>query len=317
MKYLNDTIEQPIILMCEPTHYRILEAEPPWRHYNDQSKKGFEIFQQDKNAFLEKAHEQWSAYKRLLEDKLNAKVVTVAPNPALADQVFAADASVSLIEPDREFSFLSYFTHPKRQKEVLAHEALIRKMFPLREIVAIDRPLEGQGDNVYDPVRDVFWSGYTAKIDHPAAGRSSKAAHRQLKQVCGFEIHSIHVMRPFFHVDTCLAPLSGGHMLVYKTGMDSFSYDMLIEKAFMAFDLSITDYLIEVTEEEAYQYACNVVNIGNKIIMPPCGERLPNILSRLGYDVFEVDLSQFIYGGGGPHCLVNYLNQPRRQALAR
>lgn len=301
----------PMFLMCPPTYYRILAAEPPWRLYNVQSEKGLEIYQRNPKEFHRKAESQWLNFKKTLEICFSAKILTLEPAKELPDQTFTADASLSLVEEHKQFSFLSHFTHPKRQKETKHHERIIRETFEGREIVPIDTAFEGQGDTVYDPFRDVFWSGYVENIGDPANGRSSKVSHQKLNAVSGIPVHSLQVKRPFFHIDTCLAPLSGGHLLVYKAGMDDKAFQTVLEQGILSQNLNPTEFLIEVNEHEAEQYACNVINVGKNIVMARCGDRIPNKLRHLGYQVFEVDLSYFICSGGGPHCLVNYINCPR------
>ena len=55
---------------------------------------------------------------------------------------------------------------------------------------------------------------------------------------------------------------------------------------------------IAVTEAEATHFACNVINVGQNILMAAVGGDLAQRLSRLGYDVTELNLSEFIHGGG-------------------
>ena len=85
----------------------------------------------------------------------------------------------------------------------------------------------------------------------------------------------------------------------------------IVDKGLLKYGLDISKFLIRVTKEEAFKFACNVINIGNNIIMPECGERLPKLLSNIGYEVDTVNLKNFIMAGGGPHCLSNNISQMR------
>ena len=61
---------------------------------------------------------------------------------------------------------------------------------------------------------------------------------------------------------------------------------------------------ITVTEAEATQFACSVINIGRNIIMgSPNLRYLASRLADAGFDVVQVDLSEFHRGGGSAKSL--------------
>jgi ornithine--oxo-acid transaminase len=59
-----------------------------------------------------------------------------------------------------------------------------------------------------------------------------------------------------------------------------------------------------VNEAEATQFACNVINVGRHILMGAVTGDLAQRLTSKGYDVAELDLSEFIRGGGSAKSLV-------------
>jgi len=302
----------PIFLMCEPKHFKIPDPDETWGHFNDQSEQGWYEYKNNPEQYKQNAYRQWTVFKETLISVFNAKIILLEPLEELFDQVFTADGSLSLVDGRYHFSFLSQFTHPKRCEESNVHKNVIATQFPSCELISFETASEGSGDNIYDSFRDVYWSGFNTALDNPAQGRSDRQSHQQLQEYSGIQVNSIQVIRPFFHVDTCFASLNKGHILLYKNGIDGASYDMLLEKGFYELGLDPAKYLIEISSKAAHQYACNVINIGNKIVMAKCGNQLPNTLRKLGYEVFEVDVSYFIKAGGGPHCLTNYVNQPRQ-----
>lgn len=300
----------PQFMMCPPEYFKVLGPAQDGEFFNDQSKLGWYAYQKNPSDYLKKATEQWLAYKQTLETVFGADVILVEPQPELCDQVFTADATLSLVDDDHRISIISQFTHPQRQDETLFHEQILNQL-DVSKRIQMDLAFEGVGDNLYDRYRDCFWSGFTKDRNHPASGRSDKIAHEKLAQATGVQVHSIQVVRPFFHVDTTMSCLHHGHLVVYKGGMSPESYDLLITQGLYEYGLDPATYLIEVTKQEALDYACNMVNIGNKIVMTDCGERVKNYLTELGYEVHCVDVSAFMGAGGGPHCLVNLINQPR------
>lgn len=307
---------KPAVLMCKPDYFKVLGPDQDGKFYNDQSKAGWQIYQKDPKGYLEKAHEQWQALKSTLEDKCGLQIILIEPRQSLADQCFTADASVSLVDKYNHTTFISCFTHPLRQVEAQYHHATLLKIFPETRFIPFESPFEGSGDNLYDRFRDVYWSGYATVHGQPAEGRSEQRSHQLLQKETGVRVISIEVHRPFFHIDTCFTCLNDGHLIVYPDGMSKSSYETVIQEGIKAFGLSKDDFLIEVSKEEAMQYVCNIVHIDNNIVMQKSNSKISNRLSALGYNVYEVDLSHFIYAGGGPHCLVNYVNQSRNQQKA-
>ncbi len=72
---------------------------------------------------------------------------------------------------------------------------------------------------------------------------------------------SLHLVDPrFFHLDLCFAPLSGGYLLYFPGAFDAASL-RVIEAVYPA------DKRIVVSELEATQFACNVINCGRRILM--------------------------------------------------
>jgi N-dimethylarginine dimethylaminohydrolase len=60
---------------------------------------------------------------------------------------------------------------------------------------------------------------------------------------------------------------------------------------------------IIVDTEDAGNFACNAVNIDNKIIVNSASSHLKKDLSECGFEVTEVDLSEFLKAGGSAKCL--------------
>lgn len=298
------TRHTPLFLMCPPTYFDLAPPDPDSGFPNDMIHQNYTTFQAQPKLFKEKAQKQWDLLKETLLQHLGAEILELSPQKGLEDQTYTADASLSLVlDKKKSVTLLSRFSHPEREEEVDLHHQFLKKKFPNQSFVFHKFSCEGTGDNVYDPFRNVFWSGYTKNPDeeHVALGRSSKKAHETLSKATGVKVVSLEVQRPFFHVDTTLFPLSKGHVLVYPEGLHAASYKDLCTHV-------RRDLLITINHKEALTYSCNGICWGDKVILPECGERLPALLSKKGYDVKTVDISALLMAGGGPHCLVNALN---------
>ena len=71
----------------------------------------------------------------------------------------------------------------------------------------------------------------------------------------------------------------------------------VIEKAYPA------DKRIVVSELEATQFACNVINCGQEILMGAVESNLATRLKARGFEVTELELGEFQRGGGSAKAL--------------
>ncbi|MFH1159165.1 MAG: arginine deiminase-related protein [Pseudomonadota bacterium] len=299
--------------MADPKFYAINKPHKDgYSPANDFEIVGYEEYAKDPEAFVAKAKRQWTNLREIF-NQLGAKTVVMEPDPKNPNQVFTADPSLSFkTEQGKLVTIFSRFSNENRQPEVDGQSAFFEAEGSHVLINAHFRT-EGTGDNVYDVFRDVFWSGYTNTPgrEGAASGRSDQRAHKALSQVTGVEVISLEVRKPFFHIDTSLAPLPSGHMLCYRGGMSDAAFEKMQQNAFDRYGLSRSEYLIEVSESDAARYACNLRCVGSTIVLPECSQGLQDKLAGIGYKVIATDMSQFIHAGGAIHCVTNDINETR------
>jgi N-dimethylarginine dimethylaminohydrolase len=98
----------------------------------------------------------------------------------------------------------------------------------------------------------------------------------------------------FAHLDTVFGYVDNGLALIYPPGVPFDFIEFLMQKGIN---------LIEVNPDEAKDYACNTLALEpGKIIMVGGLRKTRKELEKEGVDVIEVDLSEFVISGGGPHC---------------
>ena len=309
----NSYNEDQVLLMCPPEGYAIPAPNPTAGHANDFAIEGYREYQKSPKRFRDEAKKQWNALRHIF-NSLGVATIEFDPKEGQPDLVFTADPSLSFQNKEgRLVTIFSRFSNEERQIEVLSHSEFFEKETPDRPLIASHYRIEGTGDNVYDPYRDLFWSGYTqsAGRQNAASGRSDQRAHMALQQMTGVDVVSLAVKRPFFHIDTSLGPLSNGHIVAYRGGMQPLAYQKMLTNAFDRFGLDRKDYLIEVSEEDAARYACNLRCVGNTVVMPNVSPDLQDRIRDKGYRVITTDLRQFIYSGGSVHCLTNNINEKR------
>lgn len=332
-KYTLNNSSDPVLLMCEPAFYGIPAPDAEMGHANIQAGKHYREYLKDPKEYTKGAQRQWKDLKNIFNER-GLQTREIEPKEGMLDLVFTADPSLSLItvphkealyaspheitiSSPHEITILSNFNNRQRQNEVDENAKYIEESFSGRSIIRSYYRTEGTGDNVYDSFRDVFWSGYLPAIEQngkPCDGRTDIRAHTVLREITGVDVISMNVCgidRGFFHVDTSMAPLSKGHILCYRDGMSEEAYHKIITQGLAAYGLPLYEYLIEISQADAHNFACNLRSIGDTLIMPLCSEGLQDRLKKAGYEVITTDMSHFIGNGGAMHCVTNNLNEQR------
>ncbi len=267
------------LLMCPPDFFTVKYAINPWMRGK-----------QDEVS-VDEARRQWQGLYDVLARY--ADIELLAPVDGLPDMVFTANAGV--VYHDR--ALVSRFKYAERHGE----EAPFRAWFEDRGFKIWDWPedlyFEGAGDALLDRRGQWVWTGYGQRSMRQAIDRLDSFYPDR-------EVVPLRLIDPrFYHVDTCLAPLESGHLIYFPEAFDVQGRKE-IEKRVPA------ELLIPVTSEEAVRFSCNAVDLGQVIAVNKPGTRLTGRLKEAGYDVIDVDLSQFIKSGGSAKCLVLRIDEP-------
>lgn len=246
------------------------------------------------------------------------------PDGKMHDLVYMADQHCSIYKIVKSdageitityYLMLSNFANLSRQVEVdiQAHYlqqnfAQTKTQFPNLNFQMVEQAFDYKsegGDYRYSAFHGVMMIGNRADgaVD-PKGGRTDIRAHKQFHKLTNIPILSLEVSEPYFHLDTVLAPLWKGHMIVYPDGMSTESYGRLRYEAFEKYGLNADEYCIEVSQEDAEKFACNAVVTGvDTILIPRVSDDLVRRISAKGYNVEMVDVSEFIKGAGALNCM--------------
>ncbi|TWB35815.1 dimethylarginine dimethylaminohydrolase family protein [Nitrospirillum pindoramense] len=275
------------ILMCAPEHFEVSYAINPWMRPDRWQEEG---------ALL--GARSSSGWERLVDTLrgLGVELEFAAPQPGLPDMVFTANAAVVL---DGK-ALVATFRHPQRQGETpvfrrtfdaLKDRGLLTEVHDMPAGVV----LEGAGDCVWDPVRRTFWLGY--------GQRSDKAAAPVVRDLFGVEVEALELVDPrFYHMDTCLCPLTGGEVLYFPGAFSAEGNARILER-FGA------ENLIVAPEPDACTLAVNAVNLGRDIVLATASPALRGMLTERGYRVHETPVSDFGLSGGSAFCLILKLDR--------
>jgi ornithine--oxo-acid transaminase len=268
---------QPTFLMCPPTLYDVNYVINPWMAGNV------------KRSSRQRAVEQWTALHGAMTRVADVRLVE--PQLGSPDMVFTANAGLLR---DGVVA-LSSFYHPERQGE----EPHFRRWFEdagfeVRDVPRVT-PFEGEGDALFEADGSRLWAGHGPRTD--------AESHRQLTNLWDVEVVSLKLVDPrFYHLDTCFCPLSGGEAMYYPAAFDGESLGRIEARYSKA-------KRICVPEEDAVRFACNAVNVGRKILLNRVSAELVAELEGRGYEVAQVELTEFLKAGGAAKCLVMRLSE--------
>lgn len=266
-------------LMCAPSFYDVSYIINPWMRGNL------------KATSLERARDQWQRVHDILAGV--ADVELVRSRPGLPDMPFTANAGLAV----GGTAVLSRFLHRERQGEEPHFERWFRDNgFAVRTLPR-SIPFEGAGDALIDPERLVLWMGH--------GHRSSPEAIGYLRHWLDVEVVPLQLVdERFYHLDTCFCPLEGGFLMYYAPAFDEPSLGLIHEHV-------PDSHRIAVEQDDALDFACNAVNVGRMVILNKASRRLVATLDRLGFEVVESELSEFMKAGGSAKCLTLRLDETR------
>jgi len=268
---------RPTFLMCPPKHYEVDYVINPWMAGNVH------------RSSRQRATEQWEQLHGALRQI--AQVDLVEPQPGSPDMVFTANAG--LVRDG--IVALSSFHHRERQGE----EPHFRRWFSesgfaVRDIPRVT-PFEGEGDALFEADGSRLWAGY--------GPRTRVDSHQRLTELWGVKVISLRLVDPrFYHLDTCFCPLSNGDVMYYLPAFDRDS-QLKIEACYSK------KQRIQVGETDALRFACNAVNAGRTILLNQISDELSAELELRGFQIVQLDLTEFLKAGGAAKCLVLRLSE--------
>ncbi len=258
------------LLVCPPDYFGIEYEINPWMRLSNR-------------VDHERAVGQWHGLMRVLEQDIGAVIERMTPVVGLPDLVFTANAGVVY----GQTAVVSRFRYPERQREEAHFEGWFRDHG--YGIVTLDEQVyfEGAGDLLGFP--DVWFGGYRQRSDIRAFPILSDLFK---KEIIPLEL----VDGRFYHLDTCLCPLSGGDLLYFPAAFDRYGQAVIAERVSV-------EQRLEVPEEEALQFACNAVCLGKHVVLPAGCSQSMALLEARGYVPHPVLLDEFMKSGGSAKCL--------------
>jgi N-dimethylarginine dimethylaminohydrolase len=261
------------LLLCPTDHYSIEYEINPWMSRSRQVEP-------------ETGRAQWKHLCEILQE-VGCHLEFIPPQPHLPDMVFTANAG--LVSGNKFIR--SNYRFPQRQGEAKHFE----RWFAEQGFGIVGLPedvhFEGEGDALF--YGDTLIAAYRF--------RSDLKSHQKLSEILDCDILSVHLSdEHFYHLDTCFCPLSGGGAIWFPSAFDLRSQEELED---------LCEPLVEISSDEARQFGCNAICIGQEIILPKGTPNLCEQLTLLDYRTHPVSMTEFIKAGGACKCLVLFLTR--------
>jgi ornithine--oxo-acid transaminase len=268
---------RPTFLMCPPEWFGVDYVLNPWMAGNVN------------RSSRDLAFAQWKGFHNVLRSVADVRLLH--PEPGCPDMVFLGHGALV----HHGVAAISSFHPPQRRAE----STYLRRWMASQGFLLWETPretaFEGEGDMVFNDRGTALWAAHGV--------RTCKAAHRHIADAWHLPVTSLHLVDPrFYHLDTCFTPLghppgtAGGYLLYYPGAFDVPSL-AAIEAAYPA------NRRIAVSEDDATRMACCALSLGRSVFTGEISKELAGRLFDAGFDVVQLELSEFIKGGGGAKSL--------------
>ncbi|NQT64388.1 MAG: N(G),N(G)-dimethylarginine dimethylaminohydrolase [Candidatus Marinimicrobia bacterium] len=219
------------------------------------------------------ALKQHAEYIRALES-CGLEVLCLEANPEFPDSTFVED--VALLT--KKCAIITNPGAPSRRGEIKGMRSLLKQHFENMEEIHAPGSLEA-GDVMM--VGSHFYIGLSARTNQSGAGQLM--VHLQKYGLTG----SVVELKEVLHLKTGVAYLERNNLLACG--------EFLIHPDFQKFNL--------LPIEHSESYAANCIWVNDKVLVPQGYPLALQTISNAGYEVLEVDVSEFRKLDGGLSCL--------------
>ena len=277
-------------LMVEPNHFRVDYAINPYMDVHDQP-----------DPLL--AREQWLGLVAALR-AAGAEVEVLEQRPDAPDMVYAMNLGFVVERPEGRLVsssaghvVLSHMRYAERRMETASAATWFAGRGHTLSYVGRD------GVGAHLEAGDAFAWGDGLVVGY--GPRTDELGLKALATELSVRVRGVRITHPgMYHLDLAFCPLDDRRAIVCPAAFDEESAEAL---------LALVPEPLVITEEEALTtFAANSVVVGSTVVMPATADgsnaRIVARLEEWGFEVVQVDVSQFHLGGGSVRCLTNPLD---------
>jgi N-dimethylarginine dimethylaminohydrolase len=251
-------------LMCPPDYFTVEYTINPWMNPGNP-------------VDLDLARKQWERLRAAYLG-LGHTVRTIEPQPGLPDMVFAANGATVIGGK----VLGARFKFPERDAEGAAYAGWFRRQG--YEVADPIRVNEGEGDIVFAGRAIIAGYGF----------RTDPGSKTEIEALFGLPVISVRLVDPrYYHLDTALIVLDENTAAYYPAAFDEAGQAALAAHF---------GELIEAKDTDAEAFGLNGISDGTNVVLPVQARHLADQVTRAGFNVVPVDLSEFRKSGGGPKC---------------
>lgn len=275
------------VLMCSPDHFKIVDVKNVHMEGH--------IGDVDKNKAMQQWQDLKAVFERLKEETGIVEEVLVIPGAeGLEDMVFTANQSFPWLLDGEKVVIMSKMRHESRRKEVPYFEEFYKSQ-GYRPIHLQETELfEGRGDVILHYGRNLIYGGF--------GHRSDPEAYNEIARVLKCPVLTLKLVDPrFYHLDTCFIPVDEETVFLTTAAFT--------DKGMMTIERMFKNIIDIPLEEAAENFALNATcmydrSSGVKIAIIQQGSTTMNEeLRKQGFDVIEVDTSEYMKSGGSVFCM--------------
>ncbi|NEU29728.1 hypothetical protein GN156_02925 [bacterium LRH843] len=255
------------VILCEPTHMRIEEAINLTQAYYKEANINREIAVRQHQTFVNSLRSH------------QIRVQLLPAHPTFQEQVFTRDIGFTI----ENTLYVASLKREIRQGEQLVLKEELQKM-NLSYQECLGGTIEG-GDVILG--EHCLYVGESSRTSRGSVSQLQNAYPKRCIEMIAFDDE-------YLHLDCVFNPISADTALIYREAIEEESVKLLEQQY----------KLIDVTKEEQFTLATNVLSIGyNKVFCLPQNVQANTKLREAGYTTIEVDLSEIIKSGGSFRCI--------------
>lgn len=238
----------------------------------------------------ERARRQWEGLRDVYRE-LGYAVSVLPAEPGLPDLVFVANPALPTELPGGGWGVvLSRMAHAERRGEVPLVESWVRaRGGAVLRLEGVEEPFEGMGDALWLAGRRIVLGGHGI--------RTGLAAYAAVARLVDAPVLAMRLVdERFYHLDTCLSVLDETTALFVPEAFDEAGRALL---------QVVFPRLVAVPSDEAAErLACNGhCPDGRHFVVQSGCARTAALVRELGYEVLEVETSEFLKSGGSVFCM--------------
>ncbi|MBD7910483.1 MULTISPECIES: arginine deiminase family protein [Clostridium] len=259
------------VLMCRPTFLKAVPINEIARKWQD---VGLDV------EIMEKEHRE---LVKAFEDN-GVEVVMVEADSRRGNSVFSRDFGGCI----REGYILGRFKEPVRFLERDVYEEKMKEL-NIPKVAECKNGLFEGGDFTFLD-NDTLAIGIVERSNEEGIEEIRKSLSKY-----GYKVIEVPCDKKYLHLDLCFNLVDEKLAVAYRDGLPETFLKVLDEKGIAT---------ISITEECVFKHGCNLQSIGDKrVISLKSNGYVNEELRKRGFKVIELDITEILKAGGGPHCM--------------